>query len=63
MRGAVLGSGLFHIMLLVALLLVRRPTSTVVAYNHLLGRLRDLGNGTAAFASEYLERRLGVRES
>jgi len=35
----------------------------VVAYNHLLGRLRDLGNGTAAFASEYLERRLGVRES
>jgi TonB family protein len=31
MRGAVLGSGLFHIMLLVALLLVRRSTSTVVA--------------------------------
>jgi len=33
----------------------------VVAYNHLLGRLRDLGNATAQFASEYLERRLGVR--
>jgi len=35
----------------------------VVAYNHLLGRLRDLSNGTAQFASEYLERRLGVRGS
>ena len=34
----------------------------VVGYNHLLGRLRDLGNATSEFASEYLERRLGARE-
>lgn len=32
----------------------------VVAYNHLLGRLRDMGNATSQFASEYLEHRLGV---
>jgi biopolymer transport protein TolQ len=31
----------------------------VVAYNHLLGRLRDLSNATAQFASEFLDRRLG----
>jgi biopolymer transport protein TolQ len=35
----------------------------VVAYNHLLGRLRDIGNATSQFASEYLDRRLGVRQS
>ncbi len=35
----------------------------VVAYNHLLGRLRDIGNTTAQFASEYLDRRLGVHGS
>lgn len=35
----------------------------VVGYNHLLGRLRDFGNGTAQFASEYLERRLGARNA
>jgi biopolymer transport protein TolQ len=31
---------------------------SVVAYNHLLGRLREFGNGTGQFASEYLDRRL-----
>jgi biopolymer transport protein TolQ len=35
----------------------------VVAYNHLLGRLRDFSNTTAQFASEYLERRLGARSA
>jgi biopolymer transport protein TolQ len=35
----------------------------VVAYNHLLGRLRDFSNQTAQFASEYLERRLGARSA
>ncbi len=34
----------------------------VVGYNHLLGRLRDLGSATSEFAGEYLERRLGARE-
>ncbi len=31
----------------------------VVAYNHLLARLRDLTNATGQFASEFLERSLG----
>jgi biopolymer transport protein TolQ len=31
----------------------------VVGYNHLLGRLRDLSNATAQFATEFLDRRLG----
>ena len=30
----------------------------VVGYNHLVGRLRDLGNSAVQFASEFLERRL-----
>ncbi|MBI5711318.1 MAG: MotA/TolQ/ExbB proton channel family protein [Candidatus Eisenbacteria bacterium] len=33
----------------------------VVGYNHLLQRLRDITNGTAAFVTEYLDRRLGGR--
>jgi len=33
----------------------------VVGYNHLLGRLRELGNATSEFSGEYLERRLGAR--
>ena len=35
----------------------------VAAYNHLLGRLRDLGNGAGAFTGEFLERELGGRRS
>jgi biopolymer transport protein TolQ len=35
----------------------------VVGYNHLLGRLRDFGNTTGQFASEFLERRMGARTS
>jgi biopolymer transport protein TolQ len=31
----------------------------VVGYNHLLGRLRALGNAGAAFTTEYLDRRAG----
>lgn len=31
----------------------------VVAYNHLVGRLRELTNGAVQFASEFLDRRLG----
>ena len=31
----------------------------VVAYNHLVVRLREFGNATTEFASEFLERRLG----
>ena len=31
----------------------------VVAYNHLLGRLREFTNATGQFASEFLDRRLG----
>ena len=30
----------------------------VVGYNHLIGRLRDIGNSAVQFASEFLERRL-----
>jgi biopolymer transport protein TolQ len=29
----------------------------VVAYNHLLGRLREFGNATGQFAGEFLDRR------
>lgn len=35
----------------------------VVAYNHLLGRLRDLQNGASQFGVEFLEGRLGVTGS
>ena len=31
----------------------------VVGYNHLLGRLRDLTNATAQFATEFLDQRIG----
>jgi biopolymer transport protein TolQ len=31
---------------------------SVVGYNHLVGRLREFGNATGQFASEYLDRRL-----
>jgi len=31
----------------------------VVAYNHLLGRLREFGNGTGRFATEFLDQRFG----
>ena len=31
----------------------------VVSYNHLLGRLRELANGTGRFATEFLDHRLG----
>src|SRR5262245_5581863 len=33
----------------------------VVAYNHLLGRLRDFTNSTGQFANEFLDARLGGR--
>jgi len=33
----------------------------VVGYNHLLGRLRDIGNATGQFATEFLDLRLGGR--
>ena len=32
----------------------------VVAYNHFIGRLRDVMNHTAQFASEFLDRRIGA---
>jgi biopolymer transport protein TolQ len=35
----------------------------VVAYNHFTTRLREFANNTSAFASEYLDRRLGGRTS
>jgi biopolymer transport protein TolQ len=35
----------------------------VVAYNHFTTRLREFANATSAFASEYLDRRLGGRSS
>ena len=35
----------------------------VVAYNHFTTRLREFANNTSAFASEYLDRRLGGRSS
>ena len=31
----------------------------VVGYNHLLGRLRDFGNATSSFATEFLDMRIG----
>ena len=31
----------------------------VVSYNHLLGRLREFGNGTGRFANEFLDQRFG----
>jgi biopolymer transport protein TolQ len=31
----------------------------VVSYNHLLGRLREFGNGTGRFATEFLDQRFG----
>ena len=31
----------------------------VVSYNHLLGRLREFGNGTGRFATEFLDHRFG----
>ena len=31
----------------------------VIGYNHLLTRLRVIGNGTSAFVTEYLDRRVG----
>jgi biopolymer transport protein TolQ len=31
----------------------------VVGYNHLVGRLREFGNATTQFASEFLDRRMG----
>jgi hypothetical protein len=31
----------------------------VVAYNHLLQRLREISNGAAQFSGELLDRRLG----
>lgn len=33
---------------------------SVIGYNHCLGRLRDFGNASASFTSEYLDRRLGA---
>ena len=33
----------------------------VVAYNHFLGKLRDVGNRTGQFASEFLDRRVGAK--
>jgi len=35
----------------------------VAAYNHLLGRLRDFGNGAGSFTGEFLEREMGTRRS
>ncbi|MFI5371081.1 MAG: MotA/TolQ/ExbB proton channel family protein [Candidatus Eisenbacteria bacterium] len=35
----------------------------VAAYNHLLGRLREFGNGAGAFTGEFLEREMGTRRS
>ncbi len=35
----------------------------VVAYNAFTNRVREFYNGTSAFASEYLDRRLGGRRS
>lgn len=35
----------------------------VVGYNHFTTRLREFGNATSAFTSEYLDRRLGGRSS
>jgi biopolymer transport protein TolQ len=35
----------------------------VVGYNHLIGRLRDLGNSTSQFASEFLDRHLEARRA
>ncbi len=35
----------------------------VVSYNHLLGRLREFGNGTGRFATEFLDSRLGDARS
>lgn len=35
----------------------------VVAYNHLLARLREMGNGAAQFGGELLDRRLGGASS
>jgi biopolymer transport protein TolQ len=35
----------------------------VAAYNHLLGRLREFGNGAGSFTSEFLEREMGARRS
>lgn len=34
-----------------------------IGYNHLLGKLREIGHGAAQFTSEYLDRRLGARHS
>ncbi len=35
----------------------------VAAYNHLIGRLREFGNGAGAFTGEFLEREMGARRS
>jgi biopolymer transport protein TolQ len=35
----------------------------VVGYNHLLGRLRIFGNTSSAFVTEYLDRRVGGKET
>ena len=35
----------------------------VAAYNHLIGRLRQFGNGAGSFTSEFLEREMGAKRS
>jgi biopolymer transport protein TolQ len=34
-----------------------------IGYNHLLGKLREIGHAAAQFTSEYLDRRMGARHS
>jgi biopolymer transport protein TolQ len=35
----------------------------VAAYNHLIGRLREFGNGAGSFTGEFIEREMGTRRS